>query len=80
MKEQITITKVVSRNFVLDIIARFQNMFGANLTSYESMVQKGTKQIENELLEKDIKLSWYRYQITQLTNGAMAIMLYGERK
>lgn len=78
--KQITITKVVSRNFILDIVAQFQNMFGLNLTSYERMVKKGTEQIEKELEDNKIKLTWYRYQITQLTNGAMAIMLYGETK
>lgn len=78
--KQITITKVVSRNFILDMVAQFQNMFGLNLTSYERMVKKGTEQIEKELEDNKIKLTWYRYQITQLTNGAMAIMLYGETK
>ncbi len=76
----ITIQKVVSKNFVIDIIVRFQNLFGLNLTSYETMMEKGIKQIEKELKDKKIKLKWYRYEISQLTNGAMAIMLYGDKK
>lgn len=76
--KRITITKVVSRNFILDIVANIQNIFGANLTSYEKMIKKGTEQVEDELLGK--KLKWYRYEITQLTNGAIAIMFYGELK
>ncbi len=76
----ITIQRVVSKNFVIDIIARFQNLFGLNLTSYETMMEKGIKQIEKELKDKKIKLKWYRYEISQLTNGAMAIMLYGDKK
>ena len=76
----ITITKVVSRNFVMDFIAKFQNMVGMNLKSYEKMVEKGIKQIQDELKEKAIKLKWYRYEITQLTNGAVAIMIYGDEK
>lgn len=76
----ITITKVVSRDFITDFIAKFQNMIGANLTGYEKMVQKGMGQIQKELDEKDIKLSWYRYEITQLTNGAVSITLYGDEK
>jgi len=75
-----TLTKVVSRDFVTDFIARFQNMVGANLTGYEKMVKKGMKQIQKELTEKNINLDWYRYEITQLTNGAVSITLYGDQK
>jgi len=76
--KQFTITKVVTRNFIMDIIASMQNFLGMNLTSYEKMVQKGMEQIQEELGE--IKLNWYRYEITQLTNGAVSITLYGDKK
>jgi len=55
-------------------------MVGFNLTGYEKMVQKGMAQIEEELESREIKLSWYRYEITQLTSGAVSITLYGDRK
>ena len=80
MKNNITITKVVSKNFFIDLIAQIQNFFGANLSGYEKMIEKGTKQIQEEVSDKKIKLVWYRYEITQLTNGAIAIMLYGDKK
>lgn len=73
---QIHINKTVTRNFIWDIVASVQNFFGLNLTSYERMVDKGMKQIKHEL--GDIKLSWFRYEITQLGNGALSITLYGE--
>jgi len=76
--KQITITKVVSRNFILDIVASFQNFFGMNLTSYEKMINRGMDQIKEELGDKN--LNWYRYEITQLTNGAVSITLYGDLK
>jgi len=76
----IQINKVVTKNIFIDILAHFQNVFGMNITSYQDMIDKGIKQIEDELKNKKIKLKWYRYEITQLTNGAMAIMLYGDRK
>ena len=76
--KQITITRVVTRNFILDIMASMQNFLGMNLTSYEKMVNKGMEQIQEEL--GDIKLAWYRYEITQLTNGAVSITLYGDTK
>jgi len=76
----INITKVVSRNFIMDFVAKFQNLVGLNLTSYEKMVNKGIEQVQEELADKNIKLKWYRYEIAQLTNGAMAIMLYGDEQ
>jgi len=78
--KQITITKVVSRNFIMDFVAKFQNTVGLNLTSYEIMVQKGISQIEEELKQRQTKLKWFRYEISQLSNGAMAIMFYGEEE
>lgn len=64
----------------MDFVAKFQNLVGLNLQSYEKMVNKGIEQIQEELSNKNIKLKWYRYEITQLTNGAMAIMLYGDEQ
>lgn len=75
-----TITKVVSRDFITDFIARFQNLVGSNLTGYEKMVKKGMKQIQKELSDNEIDLKWYRYEMTQLTNGAVSITLYGDEK
>jgi len=78
--KQITITKVVSRNFIMDLVSRMQNIFGMNLTSYEKMVEKGMNQIREVLKKDDIELNWYRYEITQLTSGAVSITLYGDTK
>ena len=80
MTKQINIQKVVTRNFILDIVAKLQNLVGLNLTSYEKMIDKGMQQIQTELKEKKIKMKWYRYEISQLTNGAIAIMFYGDKK
>lgn len=74
--EQIYINKTVTRNFIMDLIANIQNFFGMNLTSYEKMVHKGIEQIKEELGKT--KLAWFRYEITQLGNGALSITLYGE--
>lgn len=76
--KQIHINKTVTRNFIMDIIANVQNLFGMNLTSYEKMVDKGMNQIKEELKNKQLK--WFRYEITQLGNGALSITLYGEEK
>jgi len=73
-----TITKVVTRNFIMDFVAGFQNLVGANLTSYEKMVDKGMEQIQKEIEDKKLNFNWYRYEMTQLTNGAVSITLYGD--
>ena len=73
-------TKVVSKNVVRDIYARLQNFFGKNLTSYERMIAEATEQIHSELDDEGVELKWFRYEISQLTNGAMAVVLYGESK
>jgi len=76
--KQIHINKTVTRNFIMDIVANLQNFFGMNLTSYEKMVDRGMEEIKEELGNKE--LAWFRYEITQLGNGALSITLYGEEK
>ena len=78
MEKNFTITKVVSRNFIMDLVSSMQNFFGLNLTGYEKMIDRGMNQIKEELSNKETKLKWYRYEITQLTNGAVSITLYGD--
>ena len=78
--KQITITKVVSRNFVLDFWSSVQNLIGENLTSYEKMADKAIEQIKQEIKEKNVELIWFRYETTQLTNGSLMVLLYGEEK
>ena len=78
MKTSIHINKTVSRNFIMDIVANMQNFFGMNLTSYEKRVDNAMNQIKDDL--KDKKLLWFRYEITQLGNGALSITLYGEEE
>lgn len=78
MTKHIHINKTVTRNFIMDIIANLQNFFGMNLVSYEKMVDKAMEQIQDEIKDKD--LLWFRYEITQLGNGALSITLYGELK
>lgn len=78
MGKQIHINRTVTRNFIMDIISNMQNFFGMNLTSYEKMVNNAMNQIEERV--KDIKLEWFRYEITQLGAGALSITMYGELK
>jgi len=71
-------TKVMTRNFFLDFVARIQNLFGMDLASYEDMINNGIESIKQELEDEGVKLKWFRIETTQLTNGAIVILLYGE--
>jgi len=78
--KHVVITKVVTKNFVQDFFSKIRNFVGMNLTPYEDMINKAISQIQTQLEEEDTVLKWYRYEITQLTNGAVAVMLYGDKK
>ena len=76
----ITKVRVVTRFFVTDIIASIKNALGMRITQYEDMILKTQAEMWEELAKEKISLKWHRYEISQLTNGAMVIMLYGERE
>ncbi len=78
--KSITKTRVVTRSFIVDIIANIKNFLGMRISQYEDMVNDAQEEIWKELKDEKINLKWYRYEISQLTNGAMVIMLYGEAK
>lgn len=70
--------RVVSRMFIVDMIAGIKNLFGMRINQYEKMIQNAKDEIWEELIAENVKLKWYRYEISQLTNGAMVVMFYGE--
>ena len=72
------ISRVVSRNFIVDFVAKVQNLVGARLSGYERMVNEGTDEIMKEVAKKNLKMKWYRIEMTQLNNDAIALLFYGE--
>jgi len=80
MSRNITKVRVVTKFFIIDIINRVKNALGMRLNQYEDMITKAQKEIWDEIKTENILLKWHRYEISQLTNGAMVVMLYGERK
>jgi uncharacterized protein YbjQ (UPF0145 family) len=73
-------TRVVSKNFIHDIINKFRNILGLRLKSYEKMIEIAEDEILKEVQDNKIEFKWFRFEITQLTNGAVAINFYGEVK
>lgn len=80
MGEHILKTRVVTRSFIVDIIAKIKNTLGMRIKEYEQLIEKAHKDLLEELNDEGIELKWFRFEISQLTNGAMTIMLYGESK
>lgn len=80
MSNVVYLRKVVTKNFIADFIAVVQNFLGLNLVSYESLIDKGMEQINKEITDKKLKMKWFRLEITELTNGSLVLLYYGEKK
>lgn len=78
--KHISKTRVMTRGFVIDVIARIKNTLGMRLNQYEALIENAQKEIWDEIKKEKLQLKWFRYEISQLTNGAMVVMLYGEVK
>jgi len=76
--KQITKVRVVTRGIVPDVIAKIKNALGMRINEYELMINKTQSEIWAEIAEEELDIKWYRYEISQLTNGAMVIIFYGE--
>jgi len=72
------VQKVVTRNFIADFIASIQNLAGKRMRTYERMMDEGINACWKDIADQKIKVKWYRVQITDLSTGAIAIMIYGE--
>jgi len=71
------ITRVVTKNIVLDSFQGLRNFFGLRLRGYEGMINRSIKEI-TELAELQYDIDWYRFSINPLTNGSVMITMYGE--
>jgi uncharacterized protein YbjQ (UPF0145 family) len=70
--------RVLSRNFVDDFGAELKNIIGGRLKTYEVMLSEGIKECLGELHEKHgDNLSEVKIEISQLTNGSLALIVYG---
>lgn len=69
-------TRVVTRNFVKDFIGELQNILGKRITAYEIMINVAIK----ECLKEIGRVEEPKIEITELTGGSMAIVVYGVKK
>jgi len=75
--KKFTITRVSTKNIVIDSFQGIRNFFGLRLRGYEKMLNKYLKEVIKEMeLKYDVK--WFRLSVNPLTTGAAMITVYGE--
>ena len=78
MTEQFSYSKVATKNFFIDMLQTFRNLFGMELKGYEDLLDKGTAALLEKANLNFSKIEWFRFSINELTNGAIMITIYGE--
>ena len=71
------LTRVVTRDIIRDSFAGLRNLFGLRLRTYETMINKNTEALLEEMRLKYNDIKWYRISINPLTNGSAMITVYG---
>lgn len=71
------ITRVATKNIVIDSFQGIRNLFGLRLRGYEGMINKHIDEVTEEMkLKYDVE--WYRMSVNPLAKGSVMIILYGE--
>ena len=75
--ESFSITRVTTKNIIIDSFQGLRNFLGLRLRGYESMINKHTNEV---IAEANLKYSikWFRLSVNPLTNGSCMITIYGE--
>lgn len=70
-------TRVVTRNFLVEIWVALLLFFGFRLTPYENTINQNILDL-TMLMSQQYKVKWYRFAINPMNRGAAMIVLYGE--
>lgn len=76
MKQDFSISRVVTKDIITDTFQGFRNFFGLRLRGYERMLNKSTDALIEEMNLK-YNVEWWRLSINPLTNGSAMITVYG---
>lgn len=71
--------KVMSRNFISDFFGGLRNIIGGEIKTYTKLVEQTIKELYDSLLEKHGELRNVRIETSELTNGAIQIIVWGEK-
>lgn len=75
--EDFHITRVMTKNILVDFLQGVRNILGIRLKGYERLLDKGITEAMEEM-KKTYNPKWYRLSINPLTHGSVMIVLYGE--
>lgn len=76
--KRFSLTRVVTKNIVIDSFQGIRNFFGMRLRGYEKMLNKNINEVIKEAERKYKKIKWYRLSINPITKGGVMITIYGE--
>ena len=74
---EFTITRVVTRNIVVDAFQGIRNFFGKRLRGYEEVITKAHREMIEEMNLRYENIKWWRINQDELTSGAILITFYG---
>jgi hypothetical protein len=77
MKEKFSMTRVVTRDIVVDFLQAVRNLFGMRLFRYEEMISKNISDLVG-LMDKKYRVEWWRLSVNPLTHSSVMITIYGE--
>lgn len=75
--KKFSITRVATKNIVIDSFQGIRNIFGLRLRGYEGMIQKNIDAVMEEM-ELKYNVKWYRMSVNPLAKGSVMIIAYGE--
>lgn len=78
MIKQFSITRVYTKNIVLDSFQGIRNIFGLRLRGYERMINLGSNELIKIAHDMYKNIVGWRLTINPLTKGSVMITVYGE--
>lgn len=70
--------RVVTKDVVSDMFARFRSIIGGRVKSYERVIQEALDDAYNELKKEYPNVKNVRFGTTEMLNDGAEIVVYGE--
>jgi len=70
--------RVVTKDVVSDMFARFRSIIGGRVKSYERVIQEALDDAYNELKKEYPNVKNVRFGTTEMLNDGAEIIVYGE--
>ena len=77
--EKFSITRVVTRDIIVDFLQAIRNLLGMRLVGYEEIISRNIGELIKSM-DKKYKVEWWRLSINPLTHSSVMITIYGEGK